>query len=257
MNFVNQSANFLLELLNNVVWSAFMYAFLSGLTAFILGIILVRRMRKAGVHHRPYQWWQFSVRATYFFIPVRATYFFIPLWLFALGVLQGGLWGGHTAINTMVDEATEPVMDHFAQSLPGFQEFLNTTVIPPGSTAGAIVDMYTESRKDQGMVSRMYNSAVLYSALEMSPKYSGDFLTPINQLASINPRELKRADLDVIPSGIKAFIAMKMAILYWVCLWPFALFFGGLILEKMLHGWLFQSQRQEPQEVYDNVWQVA
>jgi hypothetical protein len=153
----------------------------------------------------------------------------------------------------MVDEATEPVIDHFAQSLPEFQEFLNTTVIPPGSTAGAIVDMYTETKKNQGMLSRMYNSAVLYSALEMSPKYSGDYLTTINELANINPRQLKRADLNVIPSGIKAFIAMKMGILYWICLWPFGLFFGGLILENLLHKWLFQPQKHQQNQSYESV----
>ncbi len=230
----------LLFTVNSAITNFFLYGFLASMIGLVLGIVLIKKGRKRNLFLRSNGLWTFLAKLNYIALPVAFMVYF--------GFI-GGIYGVHTSVETYIDDATTPIINYATTFLPEFQQFVEHN---PNQYAS--IDQALEAFEKQPSNSRSRQQAeasfggmnvmIVEGFLEAIGKRA-DIAAPVIAISQVDPNNIKRSDLELIPLSVKSVLSYWLIPIYWAVCVPFFSFMFIVLAEIYLYRNFFKSKESD------------
>jgi len=215
----------------------FLYGFLASMAGLALSIFLIKAGNTMHLFERSNGLWTFIAKLNYLVLPLSFSLFF---------GFTGGVWGVHSAAENYIDESTAPLIDHATAFLPDFQDFVKTNPQAYASMDDA-VKAYKIHLKRKSIKESSYSNMNVWIAEAAVESFGGrsEVVAPVVALAQINPQNIQRKDLTILPMGLKAVCSFWMFPIYWAVFIPFFNVMLFVLGELFLYRLFFQKSSNE------------
>jgi len=223
------------------------YGLVLGLFGLALGIFAVIKARRKGFFQRSNSLWSGLV---------KINYLLIPLVFMVFGGAFGGVLGVHNAIDDYVDTTTQPIVDYATGYLPELQSFINIATLENPKAFNSIDDavMAFNTEVEAQRIKVKTEKPAAFSGFEASLAgcaldvfgQPGEFMQPLVMFASIDFKNLKKQDFEVLPTSLKACCSYWLWPFYAAVFFPFSQFLLVIIGEYLLFFFLFKK-KEKPQ----------